>query len=47
MTWLGQGARHSKTFTTLLLREVPFGERLRRQFVAPPEPEPNPEAPGG
>ena len=39
MAWLGQGVRHTKTFTTLLLREVPFGERLRRQFVAPPEPE--------
>ena len=49
MSWMNSGARRSKTFTTLLLREVPFGERLRRQFVrqqsASSRPAPKPEAP--
>ncbi len=39
--WRASGQRRSKTFTTLLLREVPFGERLRRLFVAGEEPEQN------
>ncbi len=29
--WTSQGVRREKRFTTLLLREIPFGERLRRQ----------------
>ena len=32
--WMTRGRRKSRTFTTLLLREVPFGERMRRLFVA-------------
>jgi type II secretory pathway pseudopilin PulG len=39
--WTTGGKKRSKTFTTLLLREVPFGERLRRLFVAGEEPEKN------
>jgi hypothetical protein len=39
--WKTEGRRRSKTFTTLLLREVPFGERMRRLFVAGEEPEQN------
>lgn len=39
--WQTEGRRRSKTFTTLLLREVPFGERMRRLFVAGEEPEKN------
>ena len=31
LSWSTSGRRHTKTFTTLLLREVPFGERLRRE----------------
>ena len=38
--WMSGGRRQSKTFTTMLLREVPFGERMRRLFVAGEEPEP-------
>ena len=33
MSWKSQGVQRDKRFTTLLLREIPFGERLRRQFV--------------
>ncbi len=33
ITWQSGGRRRAKTFTALLLREVPFGERLRRQFI--------------
>jgi hypothetical protein len=31
MTWSSQGLRREKRFDTILLREVPFGERLRRR----------------
>jgi len=31
--WAVSGATRTKTFTTLLLREVPFGERLRARIV--------------
>jgi len=31
--WATGGTARSRRFTTLLLREVPFGERLRRRFV--------------
>ena len=33
ITWSASGAQRSRKFTTLLLREVPFGERLRSRFV--------------
>ena len=33
--WSSQGATRNKTYRTLLVREVPFGERLRQKFVAP------------
>lgn len=42
MRWSSAGRQHTKTFTTMLLREVPFGERLRRELMneepAPPLP---------
>lgn len=34
ITWKTQGVQREKRFHVLLLREVPFGERLRRRFVA-------------
>lgn len=40
LSWSSQGARQKKSFTTILLREVPFGERLRQRFVEQLEPEP-------
>lgn len=33
MTWKSAGLQREKRFSTILLREVPFGERLRRRFV--------------
>lgn len=39
ISWSTQGATRSRRFTTLLLREVPFGERLRQKFVEGLEPE--------
>jgi len=33
VAWMSSGVERSKTFETLLLREVPFGVRLRRRFV--------------
>ncbi len=36
VSWSAEGQRRKKTFQTLLLREVPFGERMRRRFVASP-----------
>ncbi len=33
ITWAVSGSTRSRTFTTLLLRQVPFGERLRARFV--------------
>ena len=33
MTWKSSGVELEKNFSTILLREVPFGERLRRRFV--------------
>jgi type II secretory pathway pseudopilin PulG len=33
MAWKSAGQSKQKKFTTLLLREIPFSERLRRQFV--------------
>ena len=34
VSWETSGIRRARTFQTLLLREVPFGERMRRRFVA-------------
>jgi hypothetical protein len=33
MGWKSAGEKKQKTFTTLCVREIPFSERLRRQFV--------------
>lgn len=33
MTWKSAGIQREKRFTTLLLREIPFGERLRKRLV--------------
>lgn len=33
MRWSTAGAGRERRFTLMLLREVPFGERLRREFV--------------
>ena len=33
MWWEGAGVRRGKEFTTILLQEVSFGERMRRRFV--------------
>ncbi len=35
LAWQSRGVRRTQLFTTLLLREIPFGERMRRLFVAP------------
>jgi Tfp pilus assembly protein PilV len=43
LSWEAGGVQRARKFTTLLLREVPFGERLRRRFIRarsfPPPPE--------
>ncbi len=36
MTWQSAGVRRSKKFQVLQMRELPFGERLRREFVEKP-----------
>ena len=33
LTWESAGVKRSKRFSLLLLRELPFGERLRRELV--------------
>lgn len=33
LAWKSAGVQREKRFTTILLREISFGERLRRQFV--------------
>lgn len=33
LAWKSGGVQRETRFTTILLREVPFGERLRRRFV--------------
>lgn len=38
LSWLSGGVRREQRFTTLLLRELPFGERLRRTFIDPDRP---------
>ena len=49
MRWSSAGVEREKLFTTILLREVPFGERLRRRFVEgqQPAPEAAPQIPTG
>ena len=41
--WTVGGTARSKRFTTLLLREVPFGERLRARIVEGKKPDKKPE----
>lgn len=38
LMWESRGVQRATTFKTILLREVPFGERMRRQFVGGPPP---------
>jgi hypothetical protein len=45
MNWSAGGRSRSKIFHVLLLRQVPFGERLRREFVRAQNGEPAPAAP--
>lgn len=45
MSWQSGGVRRERRIQTLLLREIPFGERLRRQFVEGEKPPPAPPAP--
>ena len=33
ISWASSGTKRARTFTTILLREVPFGARLRQRFV--------------
>jgi type II secretory pathway pseudopilin PulG len=48
MKWAVGGTTRSKRFTTLLLREVPFGERLRARVVEGRRPEKRDDSrPGG
>lgn len=39
MSWNSAGVRRAITFSTILVREVPFGERLRRRFVEGQKPQ--------
>lgn len=42
MRWTSGGVEREREFTTVLLREIPFSERLRRQWIegqSGPEPE--------
>ncbi len=45
--WEAAGVRRARKFTTLLLREVPFGERLRRRFIQARSIPRAPETPAG
>ena len=38
LTWESSGVKRAASFQTILLREVPFGERMRRRFVDPAGP---------
>jgi len=44
LRWSSAGVARERVFTTILLREIPFGERLRRRFVEGLKPKPD-EAP--
>ena len=35
MSWKAAGVRRATTFSTILVREISFGERLRRRLVGP------------
>ena len=35
VSWEASGVRRARRYETILLREIPFGERLRRRFVEP------------
>ena len=35
LRWSTSGVQRTRSFTTILLRQVPFGERLRRRFIEP------------
>jgi len=39
LSWASSGRKRTRTFTTILLREVPFGARLRQRFVEGIQPE--------
>lgn len=46
LSWTSAGLRRERKFTTLLVQELQFGERLRRRFVAGAAPaDPAPSAP--
>lgn len=40
--WTTGGVQRTSTWRTVLLREVPFGERMRRRFLADDPPPPTP-----
>jgi type II secretory pathway component PulJ len=49
IAWKSGGVRRTKSYTTLKLRQIGFGERLRREFVEPqriPETGRRPPVPG-
>jgi hypothetical protein len=41
--WTTGGVQRNTTWRTVLLREVPFGERMRRRFLADEQPKPKGE----
>jgi len=43
--WTTGGVQRTTTWRTVLLREVPFGERMRRRFLASDTPPPKGETP--
>lgn len=45
LSWSSSGVRRERRITTLLVRELPFGERLRRQFIDPNRTSPAVSAP--
>ena len=44
MRWTSAGVERERQFSTLLVREIPFGERLRRRFVEGVTPQPGESA---
>lgn len=45
LRWQAAGVQRTKKFSTLMLRQIPFGERLRREFVEGVAPS-KPDVPG-
>lgn len=45
MSWKAAGIRRATSFSTILVREIPFGERLRRHLISGPPAEPEKTAP--